>query len=55
MEKHAIRQQLMRTETELVEAQQQLRQKVNKWKNHFFEMKGDIGMSLHEKEEQEDA
>ena len=28
----------------------------NKWKNHFFEMKGDVGMSLHEKEgEQEDA
>ena len=21
----------------------------NKWKNHFYEMKGDIGMSLHEK------
>ena len=29
---------------------------VNKRKNHFFEMKGDVGMSLHEKEgEQEDA
>ena len=29
---------------------------VNKWKNHFSEMKGDVGMSLHEKEgEQEDA
>ena len=28
----------------------------NKWKNHFSEMKGDIGMSRHEKEgEQEDA
>ena len=28
----------------------------NKWKNHFFEMKGDVGMSRHEKErEQEDA
>ena len=28
----------------------------NKWKNHFSEMKGDVGMSLHEKEgEQEDA
>ena len=28
----------------------------NKWKNHFFEMKGDVGMSPHEKEgEQEDA
>ena len=28
----------------------------NKWKNHFSEMKGDAGMSLHEKErEQEDA
>ena len=27
-----------------------------KWKNHFSEMKGDVGMSLHEKEgEQEDA
>ena len=21
----------------------------NKWKNHFYEMKGDVGMSLHEK------
>ena len=29
---------------------------VYKWKNHFSEMKGDVGMSLHEKEgEQEDA
>ena len=28
----------------------------NKWNNHFFEMKGDVGMSGHEKErEQEDA
>ena len=28
----------------------------NKWKNHFFEMKGDVGMLSHEKErEQEDA
>ena len=28
----------------------------NKWKNHFNEMKGDVGMSSHEKEkEQEDA
>ena len=28
----------------------------HKWKNHFSEMKGDVGMSLHEKEgEQEDA
>ena len=28
----------------------------NKWKNHFSEMKGDVGMSSHEKEwEQEDA
>ena len=27
----------------------------NKWKNHFCEMKGDVGMSVHEKErEQED-
>ena len=23
---------------------------LNKWKNHFYEMKGDVGMSLHEKE-----
>ena len=23
---------------------------MNKWKNHFYEMKGDVGMSLHEKE-----
>ena len=31
-------------------------QRVYKWKNHFFEMKGDVGMSSHEKErEQEDA
>ena len=22
----------------------------HKWKNHFYEMKGDVGMSLHEKE-----
>ncbi|CAI8029653.1 hypothetical protein GBAR_LOCUS16827, partial [Geodia barretti] len=22
----------------------------NKWKNHFCEMKGDVGMSHHEKE-----
>ena len=29
---------------------------INKWKNHFSEMKGDVGMSPHEKEgEQEDA
>ena len=21
-----------------------------KWKNHFYEMKGDVGLSLHEKE-----
>ena len=29
---------------------------VYKWKNHFCEMKGDVGMSHHEKEgEQEDA
>ena len=27
-----------------------------KWKNHFYEMEGDVGMSQHEKErEQEDA
>ena len=30
--------------------------KVDKWKNHFYEMKGDVGMSVHEKErKQEDA
>ena len=23
---------------------------VYKWKNHFYEIKGDVGMSLHEKE-----
>ena len=29
---------------------------INKWKNHFYEMKGDVGMSVHEKErKQEDA
>ena len=28
----------------------------NKWKNHFYEMKGDVGMSLHEKgKKQEDT
>ena len=28
----------------------------NKWENHFYEMKGDVGMSVHEKErKQEDA
>ena len=28
----------------------------DKWKNHFYEMKGDVGMSVHEKErKQEDA
>ena len=33
-----------------------LQNKVYKWKNHFSEMKGDVGMSHHEKEgEQEDA
>ena len=27
-----------------------------KWENHFYEMKGDVGMSVHEKErKQEDA
>ena len=26
------------------------RHHVHKWKNHFYEMKGDVGMSLHEKE-----
>ena len=29
---------------------------VYKWKNHFYEMKRDVGMSVHEKErKQEDA
>ena len=33
-----------------------LERHVYKWKNHFSEMKGDVGMSLHEKEgEQEDT
>ena len=28
----------------------------NKWKNHFYEMKEDVGVSVHEKErKQEDA
>ena len=32
------------------------RYKLYKWKNHFYEMKGDVGMSVHEKErKQEDA
>ena len=26
----------------------------NKWKNHFYEMKGDVGMSLHEKERKQE-
>ena len=26
------------------------RDSFHKWKNHFYEMKGDVGMSLHEKE-----
>ena len=25
----------------------------NNWKNHFSEMKGDVGMSTHEKEEEQ--
>ena len=34
----------------------ELNEHTYKWKNHFSEMKGDVGMSLHEKEgEQEDA
>ena len=33
-----------------------LQQYVYKWKNHFSKMKGDVGMSGHEKErKQEDA
>ena len=29
---------------------------IYKWKNHFYEMKGDVGMSVHKKErKQEDA
>ena len=29
---------------------------IYKWKNHFYEMKGDVGMSVHEKErKQEDT
>ena len=32
------------------------RKKIYKWKNHFYKMKGDVGMSGHEKErKQEDA
>ena len=32
------------------------REYIHKWKNHFYEMKGDVGMSVHEKErKQEDA
>ena len=27
----------------------------NKWKNHFSEMKGDVGMSLHEKEGEQEV
>ena len=33
-----------------------LRSLLYKWKNHFSEMKGDVGMSVHKKEgKQEDA
>ena len=33
-----------------------LKKESNKWKNHFYEIKGDVGMPSHEKErEQEDA
>ena len=31
-------------------AQTRMKNEWNKWKNHFYEMKGDVGMSLHEKE-----
>ena len=27
----------------------------NKWKNHFHEMKGDVGMSSHEKEREQET
>ena len=27
----------------------------NKWKNHFYKMKGEVGMSLHEKERQQEV
>ena len=60
---------LQAKEEELAHMHQQLRQKVIAihfqlscdstnvaWKNHFYEMKGDVGMSVHEKErKQEDA
>ena len=37
-------------------AQKLMKNEWNKWKNHFYEMKGDVGMSVHEKErKQEDA
>ena len=29
---------------------QRMKNEWNKWKNNFYEMKGDVGMSLHEKE-----
>ena len=29
---------------------QRMKNEWNKWKNHFYEMKGGVGMSLHEKE-----
>ena len=29
---------------------ERMKNESNKWKNHFYEMKGDVGMSLHEKE-----
>ena len=35
---------------------QHFHQIFNKWKNYFYEIKGDVGMSRHEKEkEQEDT
>ena len=27
----------------------------NKWKNHFYEMKGEVGMSWNEKERQQEV
>ena len=34
----------------IVGALPQKKNELNKWKHHFYEMKGDVGMSLHDKE-----
>ena len=31
-----------------------MKNELNKWKNHFYEMKGDVGMSRHKKEKEQE-